>query len=86
MGIPPARRHMRTINDRVHHTSAMLTLHYERLSGEDGRDQAVDTISDILHLCDARGWDVAPILATAHMHHHAEVEEEALAKARRRHH
>ncbi len=75
---------MITITDRVHHASAVLALHYETRSGDDERDQAIDIISDILHLCDARGWDVAPILATANMHRDAEVEEEAMT--RRQHH
>ncbi len=45
---------MITISNRVHHASTVLALHYETRSGHDKRDQAVDIIADLLHLCDAR--------------------------------
>ena len=75
-----------TNTERSHYVSTMLEVTYEWRSGECERDQAVDVVADIFHLCDARGWDMTEVLRIAHLHHSAEVEEAAAAKSERRSH
>ena len=54
-----------TQHDRAQLAVLILWSHYRRRSGPEEQGQILDAISDMLVLCDLRGYDVADMLRGA---------------------